>query len=268
MQEKNGMRPLNEGISKVIIVITDGKSNDRNQTKLRANELKKREFNIVTIGVGQADLTELFELSTSSSDQYYLQNFDQILSIIKDITMTSCQKPSVMKEEKSIEGTVGRDSYRYFKYSLKNEIVLFGWPEFNVELEELKGQSKLFYSFNETNPKDNGEFLNESFNETNDENFYEVTSLNKTDKTFLKNNIMNFKFLTEVNEDKKNIYHIKNTLGHKTVFFSVKGVEDMNSFKINVKNSGVISSANNLSRNVSFQNLLLVLFLVLFINSF
>jgi hypothetical protein len=51
-------------------------------TLAQAERIKRKEFNIISIGVGDVDLDELFEMSSTSDDQYYVENFDKILDII------------------------------------------------------------------------------------------------------------------------------------------------------------------------------------------
>jgi Mg-chelatase subunit ChlD len=64
LQESNGMRPPEKGISKVVIVITDGGSNvNASLTIPNANKIKARGFSVFSVGVGsgvnQVDLNAM-----------------------------------------------------------------------------------------------------------------------------------------------------------------------------------------------------------------
>ena len=114
--EANGMRPLKEGIPKIVLVITDGASNDKIQTLAAADMIKKREFNIISIGVGNINKEELTAMSTTVNDFYFVDNFDKILSIIQEIARTTCQQPAEVEQETNFVNEVAKDSYKYFKY--------------------------------------------------------------------------------------------------------------------------------------------------------
>jgi uncharacterized protein YegL len=81
LQESLGMRPILSGIPKVVIVITDGESTDRNSTLYEADRIKRREFSIISVGIGQANFDELVAIASSPNDQYLVEDFDK-LSII------------------------------------------------------------------------------------------------------------------------------------------------------------------------------------------
>ena len=169
------MRPITDGIPKIILTITDGKSNEPRETKLRADELKRREFNMISVGVGKTSITELLVLSSTANDQYYVNQFDNILKILNDITRKTCQQPIPIKEEKKISIRVEKDSYKYFKYSLTplNILNSTSYPdEVTIELKEFTGSSDLFTSFEDQNPKSNDDYVD--IKPTNrEENFYE-----------------------------------------------------------------------------------------------
>jgi hypothetical protein len=60
MREDRGMRPLREGIPKVVLTITDGESDNPTLTKIQANKLKRREFNMISVGVGLERIPKSF----------------------------------------------------------------------------------------------------------------------------------------------------------------------------------------------------------------
>jgi uncharacterized protein YegL len=82
LQESLGMRPILSGIPKVVIVITDGESTDPGSTLFEADRIKRREFSIISVGIGNAiNLNELVAIASSPNDQYLVEDFDK-LSII------------------------------------------------------------------------------------------------------------------------------------------------------------------------------------------
>jgi uncharacterized protein YegL len=52
LQESRGMRPVSSGIPKVVMVITDGLSNNKTETLFQAQRIKNRGFSIISVGIG------------------------------------------------------------------------------------------------------------------------------------------------------------------------------------------------------------------------
>jgi collagen type VI alpha len=77
---------------KIVMVITDGKSNSETQTLAAAAALKSAGVSIVGVGVGRGvDTKELKAMSTSEDDTYEAGDFDKLLASVKNITQKTCK---------------------------------------------------------------------------------------------------------------------------------------------------------------------------------
>ncbi len=260
------MRHRSTGIPKVVLTITDGKSDDENDTKIQSDKLKKREINLISVGVGKAKLSELLTLSSTPNFQYYVDDFDHISTIINDITITSCKQPGEIQEETILASTVEKNSYKYFIYPLKPSDSISEEKDFSkkftIELQEIEGSAELFFSFEDNNPKSDDDILTETDNEDKEKNFVEQN----TDR--LKRNA---RFQIQKNETKKSLkkklYQVDNPLGKELLFISVKGLEINNSIEIFVYNR-TIEDNRNCMNSLNFQNNLFLTFLMTFIFAF
>ncbi len=230
LQEQNGMRPIDEGVPKVVLVVTDGASTDNTKTLEEAARIKRRGFNIITVGVGQfLNIEELIDMASSPSDQYLANNFDQISLILSSLSKSTCQQPAEIKVEKEITASVPKDAYKYFKYSLKPNETNQTIPRvFTIQLEQLSGVTDLYFSFTEENPKSNDDYLSLS------EVKYEPAMLRSRIK----------------------YYQVKrpDNLTSNLLYFSVKGREDVNQFQV-IVNSKMIGDASA----IKFNGLLLIM---------
>ena len=260
LQEKNGMRPLKAGTPKVLITITDGESTEEEQTIIESIRLKKREINMVSVGVGDAKLKELFELSSTPNDQYYVNNFDQILTIIKEISRTACAQPAEVEEESPIVTKVEKNTYRYFKYPLKpldddsGEMVL---KDFTIELEELVGSAELYFSFDNNNPKSDSDYIQSEDQTDRNENFID-------DLVFRRNmqSVLRAEPSQNSEAGNKKLYQVSNLNQSRILYFSVMGLMEENSVQVKIYNRTVLpsSSMSNYDGNFIYNILSLVFF--------
>ncbi|CAF0813157.1 unnamed protein product, partial [Brachionus calyciflorus] len=153
LQEKNGMRSIREGIPKVVVVITDGKSNDRKKTLEAAQAIKDRGFSIITAGVGNVDQQECKLMSSTPYDFEYVNNFSGLNDILFNIASKSVLQPAPLLILIPIRSTISKNQYKYFKYPLGNLTKL------TIQLDQLLGSSALFYSFVNPNPKDDSDVI-------------------------------------------------------------------------------------------------------------
>lgn len=245
MREDRGMRPRKDGVPKIILTITDGLSDNPKNTKLQADRIRKREFNMISVGVGEADLTELFVISSTPNDQYYVDDFGKILDIINDITVTTCQQPALIEEETDIVSKVEKDVYKYFKYPVptsvsSNQTVL---DEFTIVMEQVAGSSELYYSFEEKNPKSESDYIKDSDPPgEKDENFYEDPEQGRSKPSAIKHRSVEVVQTLPVvyGEPLETRYYlIKNPNASETLYFSLIGKEEENEVQVHVYNRTV-----------------------------
>ena len=230
------MRPLKQGIPKIVLVITDGASDNKAQTLTAAAEIKKREFSIISIGVGNINKEELLLMSSTGNDFYFVDNFDKILNIIQEIARTTCQQPAEVKQETNFVNEVAKDSYKYFKFPLVTKE-----NNFTIQLKEINGTAELFYSFDDKTPKSDSDFVQNSDQSDIDENFSE-TNLKRIKRQSLETSV----------EEKSKYYSIVNKNNNETLYLGVKGVSDkLNKFQIYIYNRTIETILNSAESQLS-----------------
>ena len=249
LQVNRGMRPSNEGVPKVVIVITDGVSANLNETLRQAKLIKDRGINMISIGIGNEILTnkngliELKGLSSTSGDQYFVKDYNSVLKIINSISIKTCQQPSQTGPEMPISTRVEKDSYKYFKLIIDddeniNETSKYSstMKMFTIELQQLSGSSELYYSFQDQNPKNQENFIPDSSTPDSDSNFIEKRSIDSHD-------------LPALNAKSSKFYNIDRGQSNSSnvIYFGVNGVDYQNEFQIYVYNRTINNDASKFS---------------------
>ncbi len=97
---------------KIVIVITDGESDNNTSTLSETKKLKDRGFNIVTIGIGNLKEQELIDMASSLNDVFKVDDFDKVLLILSSISLSACQQPAIITAEKEIKSDVAKNSWK------------------------------------------------------------------------------------------------------------------------------------------------------------
>lgn len=242
LREEKGMRPVEDGIPKVVMVLTDGLSNNKTRTLQEAQRIKDRGFNVISVGIGvDFDLDELIKMANTPNDQYFVDDFDKLELLLSGLSKTTCQKPAEVEQEKEIKSSVEKNTYKYYKVNLEKRKDL---KKFSVELKELRGRSRLYHSFKEENPKSDDDFLSNSTQPDKDGNYIEkMYSLVRLTPTGLR--------IT----DNTLYYQIERPDGvaNDWLYMSVKGLDDVNDFQVIVYNRTIdIPSSAPLNSFTSF----------------
>ena len=147
--EANGMRPSADGVTKLIIVLTDGLSNGYISPKDSANKLKQKGISIFSIGVGSGvNYNELNDIA-SDNNIFLLNNYNAALMAIEDVKLNSCLEPAVIPG-KTNTIVVSKDSYKYFAYPMSSS----GNQTLYMIVETTAGSVSVFFSFDDKNPND------------------------------------------------------------------------------------------------------------------
>ncbi|CAG2199898.1 unnamed protein product [Mytilus edulis] len=88
----NGGRP---NFGKIVIILTDGKSNNQSATKKAAGDLHLLRAQVISVGIGSG--TDILELEKIASDKQYVvhvENFDALKTIETKIQYVACQQTS------------------------------------------------------------------------------------------------------------------------------------------------------------------------------
>jgi len=101
-------------------------------------------------------LFRLAKISSSSYDQYFVSDFDRVSAILKELTKTTCSQPAELEEQDEVVQTVAKGSYKYFKYPISP-----GQKEVTLVLNDISGTTGLFYSFSDTRPKEDADYISD-----------------------------------------------------------------------------------------------------------
>ncbi|XP_067022317.1 A disintegrin and metalloproteinase with thrombospondin motifs adt-1-like isoform X6 [Acropora muricata] len=93
--EENGMRP---NVTKVALVMTDGKQTVRNDTILSSDilsaavqPLKDKNVKVISLGIGKnTNLFDLMTIASSSDDVYLAENFAVLKGLVANLTQNKC----------------------------------------------------------------------------------------------------------------------------------------------------------------------------------
>lgn len=105
--EANGMRAATHGVSKVLVVLTDGRSSSGYEPYEEAALLHAQGINVFSIGVGQGvELAELQAMASVPTDThlYMLNSFQDFSSIVDSMSSTTCNEAAAVSV---LDRTVG-----------------------------------------------------------------------------------------------------------------------------------------------------------------
>ena len=184
-------------------------------------------------------------MATNFNDVYNVDDYDKIFEIIESLSKTICQQPARVEINQEIQSEVKEFSYNYFKFNLETIAETFNVTDFintpiqfNVGVQDIVGSTKLIFSFDEENPKD-------------DEDYIMDAKAQKQEQRIVKM------------KNKEKIYPICRPANTSTLYMSVKGIKADNSFKLFIYNESVrINKCTaNLDNSIHQSNILIVFFL-------
>lgn len=87
--EEHGSR-LKQNVKQILIVITDGVSDDRNMLNDTALKLRDKGIIIYAVGVGEADQKELEAMAGNKDNTIHVENFDKLKDIYLPLQESVC----------------------------------------------------------------------------------------------------------------------------------------------------------------------------------
>ncbi len=135
---------------KVAVLFNDNQSNeDLNLIRQAANELKSKNVQVYTIGIGNSyDIQQLKTIASDDNNFMSVKNHESIYESISDILENVCTSYALMSFEKEESINMGENDYRYFRINFPS----LTYPFIEIELNELEGYTRVFYSFTNRNP--------------------------------------------------------------------------------------------------------------------
>lgn len=115
---------LRKAVPKVLVVITDGASNNRAAVPGAAQALKEEGVQVFSIGVGNYVIGELRAMASEPTDKHVftVQDFGKIADIVDQISQATCraQTPVTLEdltESNPLPVDIPAGQYKYFKYT-------------------------------------------------------------------------------------------------------------------------------------------------------
>ena len=135
---------------KIAVLFNDNKSNeDLNLIRQAANELKSKNVQVYTIGIGNSyGIQQLQTIASDENNFLTVKSHESIYESISDILENVCTSFALMSFDKKESVNIGENDYRYFRINFSS----LTYPFIEIELNELEGYTKVFYSFTNRNP--------------------------------------------------------------------------------------------------------------------
>lgn len=94
--EPQGSR-LRQGVPQVLIVITDGESNDAGDLNATAKALRDQGILVLAVGIANANLVELLAIAGSSDRYFFVETFGGLKGIFSNVSASVCNSSQVGK---------------------------------------------------------------------------------------------------------------------------------------------------------------------------
>ena len=140
--EERGLRPEVDGVPRILIVLTDGKSQD--VVSIPAKNMRDENIVIYAIGIGEYNFQQLKKIASSESHVYTLSTFTELEKFISMLTASTCYEPRPVSLNETIITNVEKDTYQYFSYKVKESSNL------EISVVDLSGSTLVYVS--RTNP--------------------------------------------------------------------------------------------------------------------
>jgi len=132
---------------KVILVLTDGHSNNNADTVVSAGKAKAAGIATFAVGIGSnVDRNELIQIAGDDENRVIsTSNFDALLELTFTINSETCKVPQTPQFGQTVKDVVGVLEKRFFKYPVPSNGL-------TVTLTTQTGRSRGFYSYNFPTP--------------------------------------------------------------------------------------------------------------------
>jgi hypothetical protein len=142
--EERGLRPEVDGVPRVLIVLTDGRSGD--SVSIPAKNVRDENIVVYAIGINGYNLEQLEDIATSKSHVYTLSTFTDLEIFISTLTASTCYEPRSAPLDGTIITNVAEDAYQYFSYKVKQSSNL------EINVVDLSGSTIVYVSRTNPNP--------------------------------------------------------------------------------------------------------------------
>ncbi|CAF3908204.1 unnamed protein product [Rotaria sp. Silwood1] len=150
-------RGLYEGVSRVVLVLTDGNSNCGTAVGIEStNMLHITKASVFAVGIGSA--INNVELQTIATDKKYVMHVNNYLNLttaINSITVQTCGIPAFVIPNVKVESEVPSNTYRYYQVDTRELLQRKTNNEggfIEIIANVLQGKVEVYTSTTETNP--------------------------------------------------------------------------------------------------------------------
>ena len=143
--ESKGLRPETDGLPRILIVLTDGRSSD--SVAIPAKNIHNQNIVVYAIGIGGYDLRQLNQVASSPSHVKVLGSFMDLDDFAATLTASTCNEPQPISLKTKVSGTVQKDSFQYYKYEVPDP-----GSNLKVELNDTQGKTLMYASRDNPHP--------------------------------------------------------------------------------------------------------------------
>ena len=136
--EERGLRPKVDGVPRILIVLTDGKSGD--SVSIPAKNVRDENIVIYAVGIANYELAQLQEIASSESHVYTLSTFSELDKFISTLTSSTCYEARPVSLNNTIITNVAKDAYQYFRYEVNKSANL------EINVVDLSGSTIVYVS--------------------------------------------------------------------------------------------------------------------------
>ena len=116
MSAANGLRPLSAGVSRVLIVVTDGVSSSGFEPADEAGLIQDENVNVFAMGVGNGiNVSQLHNMASSADNVYEIKSFARVIDIVAAISSKACDAPAVLTAGEQTTTTVQDCEIKYYR---------------------------------------------------------------------------------------------------------------------------------------------------------
>ena len=142
--QSRGLRSENQGIPRILIVLTDGRSSD--SVSFPAKRIRNNNIVIYAIGVGNYDRQQLSDMATSVTHIYTLSSFTNLVDFAGTLTAASCHESRPVNLGTMITSKVEKRSFQYYSFTVDEELNL------QVEVNDTSGKTLVYASRDNPHP--------------------------------------------------------------------------------------------------------------------
>lgn len=151
-------RGLQEGVSRVALVLTDGNSNCGASVGVESSSLNHiSKASIFAVGIGYAiNNAELLSIASDRRYVMHVSNYLDLTTIINNITVQTCGIPAFVIPNVKVESEVPSDTYRFYQLDTAELIQGSGSAQggyIEILANVYQGQIDVYTSTTDPNPK-------------------------------------------------------------------------------------------------------------------